>query len=213
VIELRLWWVRLARLGTRILAALGFLVVMVSLTPVDKWWATMLEGQAYDERGDVLVVLGGSVSDDGTMEWSSYLRAHYAGQSFRSGGFKELVIAGGPAGPSNVPVSLAMGDFLKCQGVPPAVIHLETFSHSTRENALYTRSILKALPGRKVLLTSDYHMFRARRVFAELGVQLFYQPIPDVIKRSGRWWGRWPAFLELLVETCKIGYYWVRGWI
>ncbi len=207
------WQGTLAHWSIRILACLGFLLTVVSITPVDRWWARLLEGHAYDQRGDVLVVLSGSELDDGSMGWSSYLRARYATESFRSGGFKEMVISGGPSGGSSVPISVAMGNFIECEGIPRNAIHLETSSESTRENGLYSRAILNTLPGRKVLLTSDYHMFRARRVFAKLGVQLFAQPVPDAIKRSGRWWGRWPAFLDLLVETCKIGYYWLRGWI
>jgi uncharacterized SAM-binding protein YcdF (DUF218 family) len=173
----------------------------------------MLAGRSYTDTGDVLVVLSGSEFGDGTMGWNSYLRAYYAGLSFRAGGFKEVVITGGSEGSSSVPVSIAMSQFLTYQGIPAKVIHLETLSHSTRENALYCRAILDALPGRKVLLTSDYHMFRARRTFAKLGMTALPQPVPDVFKRTGRWYGRWPAFLDLLVETCKIGYYWVRGWI
>lgn len=213
MIDVRSWCVRLARLGTRVLAALGLLFLIVSLTPVDNWWATILAGQAYTETGEVLVVLSGSVADDESMGWSSYLRATYAGRAFRDGGFKEVLIAGGPAGQSKVPVSIAMGEFLKFQGIPSGAIHLETRSRSTRENALCSSALLNTLPDRKVLLTSDYHMFRARHAFARVGIQVFPQPVPDVIKRSGQWWMRWPAFLDLLRETVKIGYYWVRRWI
>ena len=213
MIEFRRWYLGLVHLGIRVLAALGFLFLIVSSTPIDSWWATMLEGRSYFETGDVLIVLSGSMSDDGVMGWSSYLRALYVVRAFRTGGFRAVVIAGGPAGAADIPASLAMGEFLKCQGVPAEVIHLETLSRSTHENALYSRSTLNAMPGRKVLLTSDYHMFRARRAFAELGIQVLPQPVPDVIKRAGRWQGRWPAFLDSLEETCKIGYYWMRGWI
>ena len=55
-------------------------------------------------------------------------------------------------------------DYLISQGVPADEILIETQSRNTRENALYARSFLDALPGKKVLLTSDYHMYRAQRV-------------------------------------------------
>jgi len=212
VIEQRPWYLGFARLGIRLLAALVSLFVIDSFTPIDSWWATVLAGQSYSATGDVLVVLSGSILEDGTMGWSSYLRAQYAGRSYREGGFREVVIAGGPDKLSNVPVSIAMGEFLKFQGVPAEAIHLETISRSTRENALYSRPLLSTLPGRKVLLTSEYHMFRARRAFAKLGIQVSPQAVPGVSERAGRWRGRWSAFLDLLEETCKIGYYWVRGW-
>lgn len=124
-----------------------------------------------------------------------------------------MVITGGPSLSSSTPVALAMGEFVKCQGIPAEAVLLETASRSTRENALYSKRLPDNLPGRKVLLTSDYHMFRARRVFAKLGMHLSPLPIPDAEKQGGTWRGRWPAFLDLTVETCKIGYYWARGWI
>ncbi|HLY60759.1 MAG TPA: YdcF family protein [Terriglobia bacterium] len=213
MIDFRLWRVRLTRWGTRVLAALGLLYFVVSFTPVNFWWAAILEGPDYTETGDVLIVLSGSMMGDGSMGWSSYLRTTYAGRAFHEGGFKEVLVTGGSAGQSKVPVAIAMGEFLKFQGVPSEAIHLETRSRSTRENALYSSPLLSMLPGSKVLLTSDYHMFRARRAFARAGIQVFPQPVPDVIKRSGEWWMRWPAFLDLLGETVKIGYYWAHGWI
>jgi uncharacterized SAM-binding protein YcdF (DUF218 family) len=208
----RSWRVRLAQLGVGLLAALGLLFLIVTFTPLVNWWALMLRGDDYTEKGDVLIVLSGSMIEDGSMGWSSYLRTTYAAWTFRDGGFKEVVVSGGAiAAPK--PVAIAMGDFLKFEGVPPEAIHLETESHSTRENALYSARLLKDLPGRKVLLTSDYHAFRARRAFSKAGIDVSVLPVPDVLKRSGRWLSRWSCFVELLEETVKIGYYAARGWI
>jgi uncharacterized SAM-binding protein YcdF (DUF218 family) len=99
------------------------------------------------------------------------------------------------------------------QGVPEEIIHLEDASTNTRENALYTAALLKAAPGRKLLLTSDYHMFRSARAFERAGLGVATLPFPDVRKRVNSWRGRWPAFLDLAEESLKIGYYFVRGWI
>jgi len=205
--------VRLKRLGAGIFGAFGLLFLVVTFTPIDMWWAQILEAQGYEEKGDVLIVLSGSMELDGSMGWSTYLRTTYAARSFRDGGFREVLVSGGSAGAAKIPVSVAMGEYLKFQGVPSEAIHLETMSHSTRENALYSANLLKTLPGRVVLTTSDYHMFRARRAFARAGVPVSPLPIPDVIKRSAGRRARWSAFLDLCEETIKIGYYWARGWI
>jgi len=206
------WRVRLVRLAVTLLAALGLLFLVVSFTPLVNWWALLLRGNDYTDKGDVLIVLSGSMIEDGSMGWSSYLRTTYAWWTFRDGGFREVVVSGGAIA-STAPVAKAMGEFLKFQGVPPEAVHLETQSHSTRENALYSVLLLKNLPGRKVLLTSDYHAFRARRAFAKAGIEVSVLPVPDVLKRSGRWLSRWSCFIELLEETVKIGYYCARGWI
>jgi uncharacterized SAM-binding protein YcdF (DUF218 family) len=93
------------------------------------------------------------------------------------------------------------------------VIRVETESHSTRENALKSKVILDQLPGRKVLMSSDYHMFRATRVFRKAGIDIAPRPIPDAAKRMESWKDRWPVFLVLGLETVKVGYYFARGWI
>jgi len=208
----RSWRVHLMRLAVGLFAALGLLFLVVSFTPLVDWWALLLRGDDYADKGDVLIVLSGSMIEDGSMGWSSYLRTTYAWWVFRDGGFKEVVVSGGAIAASK-PVAIAMGDFLRFQGVPAQAIHLETQSRSTHENALYSARLLKDLPGRTVLLTSDYHAFRARRAFARAGVEVSVLPVPDVLKRSGRWLSRWSCFIDLLEETVKIGYYGARGWI
>ena len=83
-----------------------------------------------------------------------------------------------------------MGRFLTASGIPPDKILLETNSASTRENALFTAAMIQTLPGTKVLLTSDYHMFRARRAFEAAGLHVVPRPFPDVLKQYNSFWNR-----------------------
>ena len=206
------WW-QLLRLLKGAVTGLGLLVLIVTFTPIDGWWARKLAGEGYYRDGDVLIVLSGASFADGGMDWNSYLRARYASQGYRAGNFKQVIVSGGRPPHSNTASALGMGEYLQCLGVPPEAIQLETASRSTRENALYSAQLLNTLPGRKVLLTSDYHMFRAYRAFLKAGVSVLPQPIPDVGKRAGGLTGRWPAFVDLVRESVKIAYYWLRGWI
>jgi uncharacterized SAM-binding protein YcdF (DUF218 family) len=206
-------WGKAYRLIRTALVALGLVVILVTFTPLVPWWGRVLAGEWNDPTGDVLIVLGGSSGDDGMLAWSSLLRAQYAIRACRSADFHVVLISGGPAAS---PVSQSMADYLRSHGVPAARLIAETNSSSTRENALQCRRILSSSPqlsGRLVLLTSDYHMFRAHRVFAKAGIDVLPRPIPDVLKRGSTWQGRWPAFLDLSVETIKIGYYFLRGWM
>jgi len=84
---------------------------------------------------------------------------------------------------------------------------------STRETALRVRDLVAATLGKKVLMTSDYHMYRAIRVFRKAGIDVAPRPIPDAIKRATRYSGRWAAFSDLVEENVKIAYYLLRGWI
>jgi uncharacterized SAM-binding protein YcdF (DUF218 family) len=193
------------------LAGLGLLVVLVTVTPLVSWWAGVLAGPWEDPNGDVLIVLGGSLLRDGVMGPSSYWRSTYAVLAWGEGTFHRVVVSGG--GSAGNSIAEPMRDFLECRGVPRTAIQIENRSRSTHENAVYVTELLARLPGRKVLLTSDYHMFRAHRAFKKAGLEVLPRPFPDARKRASDWTGRWPAFLDLVEETLKIGYYFARGWI
>lgn len=201
---------RIARVAVRVLAALGLLLVLITATPLVRWWATRLAGPWYQPRGEILIVLGGSMLDQGMIGQSSYWRSVYAVRVYREAHFRKVIVSGGP--PQDA-VSEAMKRFMICEGIPAGVIETETASTSTRENALAVSRMLAGDGGAKVLLTSDYHMFRASRALAKAGVKVVPAPFPEALKEETRWQGRWPAFLELCRETAKIGYYYVRGWI
>ncbi len=209
----RLGWLGATfRMAVHFCASLGFMFLLVTFTPLDSWWATVLAGSWQDPSGDVLIVLGSAVLEDGVIGDSSYWRSVYAVRAWKEGGFRQVVLSGGD-GSQDASVAEAMRTFLVSQGVPGNAIQLEPRSRSTRENALYTKELLAGVPGRKVLLTSDYHMFRALRAFRKVGLEVLPRPFPDVRKRATQRLGRWPAFLELVKETLKIGYYYLRGWI
>lgn len=206
-----------ARWGTagtfliRTLATIGAVTALITLTPVVKWWGTALAGPWNDPTGDVLIVLGGSALDPEILGESSYWRSVYAIRAFQSGGFRHVVISGG--GVDGGTVADPMATFLRCQGVPSGALYVERRSHSTRDNAIYTKEIIASLRGKKVLMTSDYHMTRAMGSFRRLGIDVVPSPIPDVIKRAGTFQGRFGAFVDVARETLALGYYAARGWL
>lgn len=198
------------RTAERILAGIGLLLLLVTLTPADVWWAEYLAGPSRGARGDVLIVLGGSVLQGGIMGESSYSRAVFATRAWKEGGFSMIVISGGPPGHS---AAQGIRDFLVAQGVPRESIRTETQSQSTRENALFTESLLESIPGRKVLLTGDAHMYRAQRVFRKLNIEVLPRPCPEMRSQAQLPLGGFETFVGLVEETAKIGYYYLRGWI
>jgi uncharacterized SAM-binding protein YcdF (DUF218 family) len=199
----------LARLA---LAAVGALLLAVTLTPVVPWAAFRLSSNWTDRDGDVLIVLGGS-----TVVYSgfpsgmiigedSYWRALSAVHVWRTGHFRNVLICGAGSEQTIKPLLITYG-------VPAQAILVENSSTSTRENALFAKPILAARSGPFVLLTSDYHMFRAARSFARAGIPVATRPFPDVIKRSRFRVFRWQGFWIVSMEAGKIAYYWIQGWI
>ena len=191
---------------------LGLTVVLETYTPFVGWWAVQLAGPWTDARGDVIIVLTGDILSNGSIGETSYWRSAYTIMAWREGGWRQVIVSGGGGGAS-LPVGEAMKIFLESGGIPPGAILAESQSLSTRESALNLARILPQTPGRKILLTSDYHMFRAIRALRKAGVMVIPRPIPDAAKRAGSWNLRWEVFQDLLIETSKIVYYWGRGWI
>ena len=194
------------RVAFRICASVGLVVLLVSLTPFVSWYSGVLAGPWNDPEGDILIVLGGGEAIEGFPAQDSMWRCIYAYHAWQTGRFQRIVISGAR-------VSGDMREFLLCKGAPPDAVVIENASLSTRENAVMTARLLADASGSKVLLTSDIHMFRAARAFRKAGLKILPRPIPDVGKRATRVLSRWPAFLDEAVETVKIGYYAMRGWI
>jgi len=189
------------------LALLGLTLLVVTITPVDKWYARALAGPWNDPDGDILIVLGAEESTDGYIGAATYWRSVYAAGAWRADHFRTMVLCGASE------IAESMRQFLVFEHVPGEKIVLENNSLSTHESALFAAAILKNMPGRKVLLTSDYHMYRSIRAFRKAGVEAEPRPIPDASKLGGNWTQRWQVFVGLMTETAKIVVYRLRGWI
>lgn len=194
------------------LAAVGALTLLVTFTPLVPWAASRLSNAWTDTDHGVLIVLaGGTVTYAGpgpnqTIGESGYWRAIHAIALWRHRHFHTVLVCGAYSGESIKPLLVA-------NGVPASAILVERRSTNTRENALFAKPILAGLPGPYVLLTSDYHTWRAKRCFAKENIPVETLPAPDLLKRSSTLALRWAGFWELANEYVKIGYYRFKGWI
>ena len=189
----------------RFAASLGLLVLLVTLTPVLRYWVTPLSTGWGTGRGNTLIVLGQDLTARDMLGIGSYWRSFYAVLVWRENHFRRVVVTGKDAAP-------LMRDLMVNQGVPAAVITVEDAATSTHENALFVANILAGADGPYVLLTSDYHMGRALSAFRKAGVVASPLPFPDAGKRLNDITLRWNVFLDLAGETAKVAYYKIRGW-
>jgi uncharacterized SAM-binding protein YcdF (DUF218 family) len=198
-----------------VLAAIGALVLVITFTPIVRLAAEATESDWYGGDGEVLVVLGGSMLVPGTgpqatLGDDTYLRCVYAAWILREQKFRYVVVSGGDG------LAPAMATFLARNGVDSRSILTERSAMTTYQNAVFTRGILEVqyrghqLP-EVVILTSDYHSWRARRTFAHCGVRARTIPVPDVIKRSSSEFYRLTAALILFSEWEKDIFYLVSG--
>lgn len=190
----------LKRAAVSILAGIGVSLVIVTFTPILQWWTNALSGPWGEVGGGTLIVLGSDSTGDLVGE-HSYWRCVYAVWAWRGGAFQKVIVSGPPS----------MRDFLVAGGVAADHIQMETRSTNTRENAVFAKALHRGGP--VVLLTSDYHMFRAVRTFRKAGMEVTPDPIPDAGKRIQHLALRWEVFVSLVEESAKILYYRARGWI
>jgi len=197
------------------LAVIGGLLLVVTFTPVVKWAASSLQQDWYDGDAGALIVLGGSMllpgtGPDATMGQDTYLRCVYAAWACTSHHYKYVVVTGSEG------LAQAMAHFLVDHGVPADKILQETAATSTSENAAFSKKILNQVYAESrlppiVVLTSDYHSWRALRTFRRAGFQAYVIAVPDVIKRSSQFSYRWAGFITLVNESGKIAYYCLSG--
>lgn len=205
-------WRRLKQLIQVVVFSAGALLLVVTFTPLVPWMAKLLIVNWTDSDGDVLVVLNGGVVSDphypnGMLVGdTTYWRAVHAVYAWRAGHFHRVVLVGEYSRQTLQP-------FLRAYGVPEDAMVFEERSHSTHENAVLAKPILASMPGRKVLLTSDYHMYRAWHCFRQERIDVTPRPFPDVLKRAQSPAFRWQEFLLLLEEFVKIGYYRLHHWV
>lgn len=194
------------RLAARVCTAVGFIVILVTITPVLKWWTQAFAGPWGSQDGDVLIVLGGDLTAPDLLGITSYWRAVYTIFTWREGHFRQLIVTGRGTAP-------LMRDFVVCNGIPREAVTIDDRATSTRENALNVAAILRGGSGRFVLLTSDYHMHRAAAAFRKAGITAERIPFPDAMKRLNNFEDR-PLILWVLIEeTAKNVYYKWRGWV
>lgn len=197
---------RLTRWLTVLLAVTGGIAILTMATPATTVFAHRLAGPITAPTAPLLIVLTAAPPIDGMLSESSYWRSIYAVRAWRSGAFERILLSGEHAA--------VMKRLLVSEGVPSDRIDLEEKARSTRESAEFTAALLRDRKGPPpVLMTSDYHMFRARKCFAKAGIAVAPRPIPDAIKRSAEWYNR-PTILAIEIgEIMKIAGYRLRGWI
>lgn len=194
------------RAAVRFLAALGLLLLLVVFSPFVSWYATKLARPWSSYRGDILVVLSAAGPNVGMMDASTYWRCFMAVLYYREHPYRLIIVSGRDSAPG-------MRDFFVLNGIPADRIRVEDQAANTHENAVFTARMLAGTTGRIVLLTSDSHMFRARRCFAREGVAIAASSVPDVVKRAADYSARPQLFAGEMRETAGILYYWYRGWI
>jgi uncharacterized SAM-binding protein YcdF (DUF218 family) len=128
---------------------------------------------------DFVIVLGQGLRRDGTVPpmLASRLdqgRAVWERLAARPdrGERPVLIVSGGKGGDERIPEATAMAGYLLRRGFPADAIVLEARSRNTEENLRFSKAIMdeRQPGGRCVIVTSDFHAFRAALIARRLGI-------------------------------------------
>lgn len=121
----------------------------------------------------ILIVLGCGVRQ-GRPQPTLQLRLETAREASLAHEDAKLVLTGGPAPDGCGTEADIMASYLRERGVPANKMLLERRARNTRENMAYARELIAAqgLGGPCLVITSDYHVYRAIKEGEAVGLEL-----------------------------------------
>ena len=171
-------WVR------RLCLAMLFLILFYGTSIFPIYGARMLawlggEDSLSNCPASAIVILAGGVSDERTPNLTTQLRLRH-GAAISTALDLPFIYSGWQTD-LPLPESEIMATFAKSSlMLSPRETYLERESRTTHENAIYTAQLLDRLSLEKnvVLVTSSWHMLRARLSFEKAGVNICRSPSP-----------------------------------
>ncbi len=122
-------------------------------------------------------------------------RLDHAYELFERGMAPLIITTGGSGRDPKYSEGQVGRDYLAKLGVPDVNLIAETQAGDTEESAQRVAVILEANDLKSALLVSDaYHLYRARRMMEQRGIQVYTSPRPGSIPKT--LWGRWMAALR-----------------
>ena len=161
---------RLPRVGRTVLGVLvcaGLIVFTIFEIPVVRDAHT-----DTDAHPDTIIVLGAGVNGS-TPSLSMCNRLDAALGYLNANPAATVIVSGGQGPGEDITEARAMADYLTAHGIDSARIVQEDRSRTTRENLENSFAILRARGGDPAdgvgIVTSEYHLYRAKRMARSLG--------------------------------------------
>lgn len=148
----------------------------------DRWLSDGIEPLAQGNNA-YAIVLGAKV-DSLSLQYRLEAAVNYAEQ------YPEtiLVLSGGQGPDESISEAKAMKSFLRQAGIANDRLLLEDRSTSTYENFLFSSMLIPEEITSLTVITSDYHLARAKKIALDLGIQTDVVPAktPDIVKLKVR---------------------------
>jgi uncharacterized SAM-binding protein YcdF (DUF218 family) len=175
------------------LFALAVLAVAVYLLATAS--LVMREANVDEARPVDAIVVFGAAEYVGHPSPVYRARLDHAYELFERGMAPLIITTGGAGGDPKFSEGQVGRDYLSKLGVPDVNLIAETQADDTEQSAHRVAVILEANELKSALLVSDaYHLYRAKRMMEQQGIQVFISPRPDSIPKTV--WGRWESALR-----------------
>ncbi|MEM8527368.1 MAG: YdcF family protein [Bacteroidota bacterium] len=159
------------------------------------WWEkeTITADQIQTNEYDIAILLGGygdpyTIPNHDRFNFApSANRFTQTYELYRTGKIKRILLTGGKSDiwQENQSESILAQNLLLRLGVPDSAILLEPDARNTRENALFTQDLLDKIEhGDNLLITSAFHMKRAKACYDKVGISYTPYAVDHRSKRS-----------------------------
>jgi uncharacterized SAM-binding protein YcdF (DUF218 family) len=164
-----IWWRTLSRLRWLALVCGALAVCVIGLSV---FLAAYGSHDTATGREDAVIVLGAAVhGSEPSSTLVGRLDAALAYHALNPGAL--IVVSGGQGFQEDLPEGEAMRDYLRSHGVPAGSVLVEDRASDTVDNFTLSKAMLdrRLAPGyRVVFVTDDFHVFRAGRIAAAIGL-------------------------------------------
>ena len=124
----------------------------------------------YNEKAQNVVVLGAQVRGDPAYPSSVLVeRLDAAIEYVSTSPDAKIIVCGGQGADETATEASVMASYLMAHGVESNRIVEENLSTSTKENLIHAKPML--LEGKTVIVSSDYHIYRAKMHAKRLGIE------------------------------------------
>lgn len=130
------------------------------------------------KSADVAVVLGNKVNVDGTLSPRLLARTEHAGELYREGRVKHIIVSGG-FGVEGYYEGTAMKDYLVASGVPESAITADNQGFNTEATVANVLKMREERGFESVIVVSQYfHIMRTKTYFFGNGLSGVYGSAP-----------------------------------
>ena len=149
------------------------LVVIGLLMEVGLYIGVVTTAQRMDDPqpADTMIILGAGINEEGFPRSTLQYRLDRALELYAQGYAPAIIVTGAQGDDEPMPEAYAMRDYLVQRGIPESAVHCDPDSYNTKENLANAKAIMDAEGMETALVvTSDYHLWRALHLAADLGI-------------------------------------------